>query len=193
MTDQDPSAHERQVPGDKKAFRDLFRRLYIPLCMFANSKVRNQEAAREIVQELFVHLWEKRKEIIIHTSLTSYLYRSVHHASLNYLKHNSIVERTHIHIAESSSEQPVQPDAIAEEGELYENLHSALNLLPERTRIIFEKVRFEGKKYREVADELNISVKTVEAHMSDALRFLRNALRRFLVLLPFLPILFACL
>ncbi len=84
---------------------------------------------------------------------------AVLHASLNYLKHSGIVERTHLRISESDTEQPVQPDTLAEEGELYETLVAVLEKLPVRTRVIFEKIRFEGKKYREVADELQISVK----------------------------------
>jgi len=184
MTGRNKSS-DAQLPENRKDFRELFNRHYVPLCMYAFSKVRNQEAAREIVQELFVHLWEKRKEIIIHTSLPAYLYRAVLHASLNYLKHSGIVERTHLRISESDTEQPVQPDALAEEGELYETLAAVLEKLPVRTRVIFEKIRFEGKKYREVADELQISVKTVEAHMSEALRFLRIALRHFLMILLF--------
>lgn len=182
MTSQ-PDLPDAQLPGSRNDFRKLFNRHYIPLCMYAFSKVKNQEAAREIVQELFVHLWEKRNEITIHTSLSAYLYRAVLHASLNYLMHTSIVERTHLKISEADTEQPVRPDALAEEGELYETLLSALERLPERTRVIFEKIRFDGKKYREVADELKISVKTVEAHMSEALRFLRIALRNFLLVL----------
>jgi len=185
MTSQ-PKSSEAQLPENRNDFRELFNRHYVPLCMYAFSKVRSQEAAREIVQELFVHLWEKRNEISIHTSLTAYLYRAVLHASLNYIKHNNIVERTHMKISESDTEQPVQPDALAEEGELYETLVSALQKLPERTRIIFEKIRFEGKKYREVADDLKISVKTVEAHMSEALRVLRIALQNFLLVLLFI-------
>ncbi|NLI24975.1 MAG: RNA polymerase sigma-70 factor [Bacteroidales bacterium] len=188
MTSQ-PKSPEASLPENRNDFRELFNRHYVPLCMYAFSKVRNQEAAREIVQELFVHLWEKRNEITIHTSLSAYLYRSVLHASLNYIKHNSIVERTHLKISESDTEQPVQPDALAEEGELYETLLSVLEKLPGRTRLIFEKIRFEGKKYREVADELKISVKTVEAHMSEALRILRIALKNFLTVLLLLALL----
>ena len=124
-------------------------------------------------------------EITNHTSLSAYLYRAVLHASLNYHKHNRIVDRTHLKILESGTELPVQPDALAEEEELYETLVSALEKFPERTRMIFKKIRFEGKKYREVADEMKISVKTVEAHMSEALRILRIALQNFLLVLLF--------
>lgn len=176
---------EAQLPKNRNDFRELFNQHYVPLCAYAFSKVRNQEAAREIVQDLFVHLWEKRMEITIHTSLSAYLYRAVLHASLNYLKHNRIVDRTHLKILESGTELPVQPDALAEEEELYETLVSALEKFPERTRMIFKKIRFEGKKYREVADEMKISVKTVEAHMSEALRILRIALQNFLLVLLF--------
>jgi len=168
------------VSGDKQAFERMFKEYYPPLCLFAISRVRNAEAAREIVQELFCFLWEHRQQMTIQSSLSGYLYRSVHNACLNYLKHQNIVGRTRELVADSITYLPFQPDEFAEEAELQAALIKALDSMPEKTRQIFEMVRFDGKKYMEVAGALDISVKTVEAHMGAALRHLRSALGYFL-------------
>ncbi|MFN8208179.1 MAG: RNA polymerase sigma-70 factor [Bacteroidales bacterium] len=166
--------------GNRKAFETLFKEHFKSLCIYAAYRTRDAEAAREIVQDLFCHLWEKRTELQIHTSLQAYLYRSAHNAALNYLKHENVKERSHKFILDHSSQESYEVEEEVKARDLATALTSAIESLPGKTREIFELVRFREMKYREVADYLNISQKTVEAHMSAALKLLRTSLRSYL-------------
>jgi RNA polymerase sigma-70 factor (family 1) len=184
-----PSMEMEEIArGNRKAFENLFKEHFRSLCIYAAYRTRDAEAAREIVQDLFCNLWEKRTELQIHTSLQAYLYRSVHNASLNYLKHEKVKDRSHKFILEHSSQESYEVEEEVKARDLGSALTSAIETLPEKTREIFELVRFREMKYREVADYLNISQKTVEAHMSAALKLLRTALRSYLPEILFLAI-----
>jgi RNA polymerase sigma-70 factor (ECF subfamily) len=179
---------EEIAKGNRKAFEKLFKEHFKNLCIYAAYRTRDAEAAREIVQDLFCSLWEKRMELQIHTSLQAYLYRSVHNASLNYLKHEKVKERTHKFILDHSSQESYEVEEEVKARDLGSALTTAIDSLPEKTREIFELVRFREMKYREVADHLSISQKTVEAHMSAALKLLRTALRSYLPEILFLVV-----
>lgn len=168
------------------AFETLFKSHFKELHSYANAMVKNDVEAEEIVQNLFLKLWEKRECLNIHTSLRAYLYRSTYNESLNYLKHQKVkfnYLRHSEYTTKDESENSNQLDA----KELEQTLHSALNRLPEACRTIFQMTRFEDLKYREIADRLNISIKTVENQMGKALRILR------VELIDFLPLIFLIL
>jgi RNA polymerase sigma-70 factor (ECF subfamily) len=115
--------------------------------------------------------------------VVAYLYRAVHNESLNYLKHKKVVS---IYQSQSARDMKAQTDSASRSvflKDLEINLHQALNELPEQCRIIFQMSRFEELKYREIADKLEISVKTVENQMGKALKLLRMKLADFLVLI----------
>lgn len=168
------------------AFETLFKCHFKELHSYANTIVKDDVAAEEIIQNLFFKLWEKREDLTIHTSLRAYLYRSTYNESLNYLKHQKVRLKYQKH-----SEYTMKDDADSlnhlEAKELERQLHSALNRLPEACRTIFQMSRFEDLKYREIADRLNISIKTVENQMGKALRILR------VELIDFLPLIFLIL
>jgi RNA polymerase sigma-70 factor, ECF subfamily len=164
--------------GDEKAFEMLYRSYFKMLCMFSYRLVKKTEIAEEIVQDVFFHIWEKRKSFEITTSFKSYLYKAVHNNSLKHLRHQKIVVAYENSTIFSGSEF-VTGQQFLEEGEVFAILHGVIEELPDRTRDIFQLNRFKGMKYQEIADHLQISVKTVEAHMSSVLKILRTKLKDY--------------
>lgn len=167
--------------GDEKAFEALFRHYYPHLCLYATQVLKNATAAEEIVQELFVRLWEKRRETKIETSLKNYLFRAVKNQCLNYIKHNQIKK-------EYSQKVLAENEAISTEYdfesqiELFRRIEDTISELPEKRQEIFRLSRQEGLKYREIAEKMNISIKTVETQIGLAMKTLREKLRDFLIL-----------
>jgi RNA polymerase sigma-70 factor (ECF subfamily) len=135
------------------------------------------ETAEEIVQDLFYVLWKERENLQIFTTLNGYLYRSVKNKALQHLEHEKVREAYRNIYAENASIETASPQDELEYKELEQYIESVLYHLPERRQMIFHKHRVEGKKYAEIARELQISVKTVEAEMSKTLRVLREKCR----------------
>ena len=161
----------------------LFRTYYQPLCNYAFTFVQDRDEAEEIVQSTFLNIWEKRENLSIHTGVKPYLYAMVRNACLNVLKHEKIKQQhatMEMAIAERSIES-VASTVIA--SELEAKIHDAMDHLPEQCRLIFKLSRFEDLKYAEIAEQLNISIKTVENQMGKALRIMRDQLRDYLPLL----------
>jgi RNA polymerase sigma-70 factor (ECF subfamily) len=143
--------------------------------------LKDTDESEEIVQLVFVQLWEKREKIHISTSLKSYLYKSVYHSALNTIKHQKIKEE-YLHMKQSQiQENEIQSNQSLKE--LETRIEKALNTLPEQCKLIFSMSRFEDLKYREIADVLNISIKTVENQMGKALKLMRHNLSDFLTIL----------
>ena len=134
------------------------------------------EVAEDIVQELFYTLWKNRTDLRLVWSVKSYLYGAVRNQSLQYLEHLQVRERYYQKIVAdgiSENDPDDSPQKILEYKELEQRLEFVLEKLPERQRNIFRMNRFEGKKYEEIAYEMSVSVKTVEAEMSKTLQTLR--------------------
>jgi RNA polymerase sigma-70 factor (ECF subfamily) len=162
--------------GDKGQFELLFRSSYVSLVRYAKTLIKDHDTAEEIVQDLFVRLWQDKEKIKIESSLNGYLYRSVHNRCLHYIEHNRVVER---HAEEMSYRQPDSPEIPSEilnYKELQAKVASILEKLPDRCGQIFCMSRFEGLKYNEIAEKLSVSVKTVEANMGRALKEFRKEL-----------------
>ena len=160
--------------GNIRAFESLFRTYYEPLCRYACQWVKNMETTEEIVQDLFYILWKEREKLQIFTSVNGYLYRSVKNKSLQYLEQERVREDYRKMYAENAVIETATPQEELEYKELEQQMEEALYRLPERRQMIFHKHRVEGKKYSEIAQELQISVKTVEAEMTKTLRVLRD-------------------
>lgn len=173
-TDRDKIRRIRQ--GDIKQFEALFRSSYISLVNYAQTILKDRDTAEEIVQELFYVLWRDRQKIDILTSLNGYLFRSVYNRCMHYIEHRKVV----IKHATESREAPVidsdDPAEILNYKELHEKIATIIGKLPERCARIFCMNRFEGLKYSEIAEELAISIKTVEANMGKALKEFRKEL-----------------
>ncbi len=169
--------------GDTKIVEMLFKTYYHPLVNYCRTIVRDEAEAEDIVQQTFVRFWEKRAVLEVHTSLRSMLYQSVHNASLNRIKHLKIRMKHQSEIEANTEVSPVTPIQQVQVKEFDEKLQETIAGLPDQCRKVFQLSRFEGKKYQEIADELGISIKTVENHMGKALRILRESLQAFLPLL----------
>jgi RNA polymerase sigma-70 factor (ECF subfamily) len=180
---KDPLAMRIKL-GDEQAFELLFRKFNVRLCVFANKFLNDPEEAQEVVQSVFVKIWEGRDEIDPEDSLKSYIFKIVQNFSLNKLRRKK-VESRYVEIYKlvyiEQQEYSAHDSLLARE--LEENITHSIGKLPTECRKVFELSRNEGLKYREIADTLNISVKTVEAQMSKALRSLRIELSDYLVLL----------
>ena len=168
---------------DLKVFESAFKTHYSSLASFAYQYVGEREAAEEIVQEMFTSLWEKAEKTQIQTNLKSYLFGATRNACLNYLKHQKVKQK-YVDRQMWSATEASQVDFLELE-QLQNLLEKAMNKIPEKCREIFELSRFEGKKYQEIADELNLSLKTVENQMGKALKILREELHDYLPLIIF--------
>jgi len=160
--------------GNIQAFETLFRTYYEPLCRYSCQFIEDMDTAEEIVQDLFYVLWKERQNLHILTSVNGYLYRSVKNKSLQYLEQKRIRENYQKMYIENANLETSTPQEELEYKELERHIEETLVHLPERRQKIFYMHRTEGKKYNEIARELHISVKTVEAEMSKALRELRE-------------------
>lgn len=166
---------EKIKNDDEKAFEAVFHQFYGSLCIYATQILHDDEAAEEIVQDLFVRIWEKRHRIEIETSIKNYLYRSVKNLCLNHIKHNQIVLAHVSHMMADQTDEAI-PDSQLDE-ELLQRVENAIQALPDKRQEIFRLSREKGLKYREIADQLHISVKTVETQMGLAIKTLRDTLK----------------
>lgn len=168
---------------DEQEFEQLFKTHFQGLCYFAQRYIKDKETAREIVHDAFINLWEKRDSIDLSKSVKSYLTTSIHNRCLNYLRDNKKFDREVLTFENLSPD--VAPEGLDNmiSGELESKINEAIAELPEKCREVFMLNRFENLKYQEVADKLQISVKTVEAQMSKALAVLRTKLAEYLMIL----------
>lgn len=177
---------EQLQVGNEEVFETIFRSHYQRLCNYANTILNDKDEAEEMVQNTFMILWENHRSIDFHTSLKSYLYKSVHNHCLNRLKHHKVkrqhsehVQYTADHVIESTAQQVMS-------NELEQHINEAINKLPPQCKSVFILNRFEGLTYAEIAEQLSISTKTVDKHMVKALKILRKHLKDFLPLLLFI-------
>jgi RNA polymerase sigma-70 factor, ECF subfamily len=168
--------------GNESAFEMIFKAYYQPLCRYAYSFLDDKEEAEEVVQSTFIIIWEKRKSLDIQTSLKSYLYRMVRNGCLNVIKHEKVKQQ---HVAHEMAVADATYESVSQKvyaAELETKITEAMKVLPEQCRLVFQLSRFEELKYQEIADQLQISVKTVENHMGKALKIMREQLKEYLPL-----------
>ncbi len=165
--------------GDKEAYELLFKEYYTRLVIYSDKILRDTEIAREVVQDLFVNLYEKRDSLNISTSLSSYLYKAAYNRCMNYLKSlktkEKYIQETEIY---NNMRSNVVEDFI-EQAEMEAHLLKLISDLPERCRLIFTLNRFKGLSNTEIANKLNLSKRTVETQISKALKILRDNLKRY--------------
>jgi RNA polymerase sigma-70 factor (ECF subfamily) len=160
--------------GRKDAFESLFRKYYHPLWRYSVKFVRDSNEAEEIVQEFFIYLWEKKATLTLPDSVPVYLHVAIKNRCLNHLK-----KKIHAHspIEEQADARHYEPNHMETE-ELTQGIEEAINRLPEKCRIIFLLSRQSQFSYKEIAEQLSISVKTVESQMGIALKKLKEHLLR---------------
>jgi RNA polymerase sigma-70 factor (ECF subfamily) len=162
--------------GDKGQFEALFRSSYLSLVRYAKKLIKDKDTAEEIVQDLFVRLWQDKEKIRIQSSLNGYLFRSVHNRCLHHIEHNRVIAKHAKEMSLNEDDDSANPSDLIQYKELHLKITRILDRLPERCGRIFCMNRFEGLKYAEIAEKLSVSVKTVEANMGRALREFRKAL-----------------
>lgn len=162
-------------------YESVFREHYEPLTRYAHSILKNQEEAEDAVQRLFVKFWEKRFELQV-DNIRAYLYRATYNTCLNQVKST---KNSRYHVSDSDAVIPASDEAsdrvLGEE--LQVQISEAMDALPEKCRQVFQLSRFEEKSYKEISEELNISVKTVENHIAKALKIMRVELAEYLPML----------
>ncbi|GGJ87749.1 MULTISPECIES: RNA polymerase sigma-70 factor [Parabacteroides] len=173
-----------------KDVRNNFDKIYVMyysrMFRFAKEYVLFDEDAENIVQDVFLLLWEKREVLDIQISLVSYLFALVKNKSLDYLRRKVIADEYKEELSAKLASLESLNYSFTSDEEIEQILMTAIDKLPERCRQVFLKSRIEGKKNREIADELDLSMSTVENQMTIALRKLRIELKDYLPLLLFL-------
>lgn len=166
---------DRLRQGDEKAYDALFRDWYPSLVRASESIVQSRAVAEEIVQDVLLELWRRRESLAGNSSPQAYLFQSARNRSLNHVRHERVVRQGEPYARRPDAAEPTAHAHVVED-EMQLAVRQAIAGLPERCREIFELSRTHGLKYIEIAETLEISVKTVEAQMGKALRILREAL-----------------
>ena len=170
---------EKMKTGDRESFNEIFSHYYTPLLKFCIRYVGDADTAAEIVQDLFVKLWAGREKLSFTSGFQPYMMRSVRNAALTYINK----ERAHAEVNErifSGDSDDNDPSETLQSNNLEATYRQVLASMPEKRREVFLASRFEGLKYNEIAKKLNVSPKTVEAHMSAAIKQLREGLKEYL-------------
>jgi RNA polymerase sigma-70 factor (ECF subfamily) len=163
----------------RQDFEALFKEHFAFLCNFAQQYVHDGDTAQDICQRVFIRLWEKREEMDPHKSIQSYLFTAVKNRCLNHLRDNKKYRSKVLDLDCGDIDFSREDTDQLATDELRARIQEALNDLPEKCRMVFEMSRFQQMKYQEIADELDISQKTVEAHISKALKSLKEALKDY--------------
>lgn len=186
---------EKLIPLNiRKDFDKIYINNFSRLFLFAREYVLFDEDAENVVQDVFLLLWEKKNILRPEVSLTAYLFTLVKNKCIDLLRHKMVADMYSENIqSEYKEEMNVKLYSLESlnygfnsDEDIETLLQKAIDKLPERCRQIFIKSRIEGKKYKEIAEELNISVNTVEGQMSIAFKKLREELKDYLPLLFFL-------
>jgi len=176
---RDLDSLQRLARGDQAAFESIFRTHYAALVQIAESLLHERAIAEETVQEVMLELWRRRTSLAIETSLRAYLFRSTRNRALNYLRHETVIERTAPFLI-TETQAPATAEQDLADREIDAAVRDAVAGLPQRCREVFVLSRQQGLRYSEIAEILGISVKTVEAQMGKALRILRERLAAWL-------------
>lgn len=158
---------------DYSCYNQLFVRYYSRLCAFVFNQTQNYTASEDVVQELFIRLWIQRGQLDIKESISGYLYKASKNAALNYLR----AEKSRRKSIQNIPVREWQTDEnLIEQIEFSAVLNQCIGQLPERSRDVFMKSRFDGLKQQEIADQLGISVKTIKNQIWKSLQFLKACL-----------------
>lgn len=176
----DNGLFDRMRKGDKGALEVLFKTHYASLCRFAKSILRDAEQAEDMVQEVFMKCWDKREQIQLTGSFKSYLFTAVRNHCFNTLKLNE--RKFWMEEGMEDDERIAVNDVIDHIAAktLNDKITQAIELLPDKCKLTFQLSRFENMSYKEIAETMNVSVKTVENQMGKALSVLRTHLAPYI-------------
>ena len=172
---------------DEETFRKLYELFYDRLYLYAVSYIEEDKQSEDIIHDVFLSLWKKNSEVDISTSLSSYLFRAVHYKCVQYLRHKIVKKKyADIHAFKTREADMIyyHSNEYSYSGiqmeEMQKLFREALAGLSEKSKEVFLLSREKGMKNKEIADELNVSLKTVEYHISKALQYLREAMKDYL-------------
>ena len=166
----DPELMQKIRQGNEESFAQAFDLYYPSICFYADKFIHDLDESRSLAQQVFVDLWIKRDKLVIQHSLKGYLFKAAHNSALDYLKHKLVETR---YLKDLPPEEISFDRDLIEEAELNARINAAIGELPEKCRQIFILCRFEELRYSEIAQRLEISVKTVEMQMGIALKKLK--------------------
>ena len=177
--EKDISLFEDFKKGNKNAFDKIFHNYYENLCNFAFLFLKNSPKSEEVVADVFLNLWKKRQSIVIKTNLKAYLYRSTRNAAISDLR-----KEKNLHLSNEENESlrktklDLSPETLLIRKELCETFKDLIGLMPKQAALIFRLHKVDGMSYREIAQLLDLSIKTVENHMGRALKLMREMYRK---------------
>ena len=176
---EDEILFNRIQAGDEKAFESLFKSYYQKLCQYAYSYVVEIEEAEEIVQTVFLKIWENRQDINLEISFNSYCYQSIKNKCLNHIRDSKNRRRilNLIPIQENAESHILE---VLQTDEIRDQMYMALENLPPKCKQIFQLSRIDGLKHKEIAEKLGLQTKTIENQIGIALKLLRLHLANFL-------------
>ena len=168
---------ERLVKGDEGAFKQLFERYFEPLVLFAASICKSQEIAEEMVQEVFIKVWQNRHTVNPDLSFKAYLYKITKNQVINFVRRAAFEERVkkELWLRMEQGHNPTEDRIFS--SEYHEQVTHALQRLSPQKQLIFRLSRGEGKSHQEIATQLGLSRSTVKNHIVETLNFVRNYLQ----------------
>jgi RNA polymerase sigma-70 factor (ECF subfamily) len=169
--------------GNEAEFEQVFKTHYKALHSYACTILKDEMAAEEIVQQIFLKIWERKQQLSIQSSIRAYLYRAVYNDCLNVLKHEKVKKAYQTYTTHFMKNETDHASTKILLGDLEDKFRKAMNELPEQCRTIFQMSRFEELNYQQIADKLGLSIKTIENQMGKALKLMRLKLVDFLPLL----------
>lgn len=170
---------EKLKQGDRESFNKIFRRFYAPMIRFCIRFVADSDIAAEIVQDFFVKLWTNRDKLNINSSFEPYMMRSIQNSAYTYINKERSHEEINLKVFTEEGEAS-DPSQELQSKHLEAAYRKILAEMPEKRRLVFQASRFDGMKYAEIAEKYDLSQKTVEAHMSAAIKQLKEGLKDYL-------------
>jgi len=171
---------KKLISGDEEAFSTIFSAYYPDLVMFAFNFTREHDAAEEIVQDTFVKLWEEHNCLTINYSIKSYLLKSVQNRCIDWFRHKKVKKIHSMDVMSNSVLFEYNTDNYVLRSELEDQIEKSLLTIPHDYAEAFRMNRDEGYRYQEIAEKLNVSVRTVENRISKALHLLREHLKDYM-------------
>lgn len=171
----------------EQAFKELYEEYYAPFCLYAKRFIEDKETREDIVSDVFTSIWGKIDTFDLQSDTAlGYIKMCVRNSCLNFLKHQECEWNYAENIQKKTPVYETEPDSVYTLDELYKMLYETLNKLPENYRIVFMKSFFEGKTHVEIAEEMNLSVKSINRYKQKTMELLRNELKDYMPLLMLL-------
>ncbi|QQL50469.1 RNA polymerase sigma-70 factor [Mucilaginibacter ginkgonis] len=172
----------------RSAFQELYNRYWRTLYNDAYKRLKDKQLCEEVVQEVFINLWQKREGIQINSTVGGYLHTAVSNLVIDFFRKDSVRARYREHYKLFNSEVDDTTQTEIDLRELSQTIAAEVSRLPDKCRSVYELSRKEHKSNKEIARELSISEKTVENHITNALRKLRLSLGHYLLLILLLVV-----